>query len=191
MKWNRLLAFLGVRKKLSLREKLSLDGKVHYDAIVKLLKENPNVSQNQTLPSKFENCRGRWLVELDEIDSFLISDFVLPSLTRKFTQSFKTEIEYSSVFLSFYDVVESSTLIKLARLMSKESIDLDVKFMNSTGSIMELWKLKVRPVRICPLTSLSQSQTSNTKPIIWQLECECLSWEVQTIDQNENAGTMN
>ncbi len=193
--WNSFLVWTGIRK-LSFRDKLPPDARVHFDEIVKLFKQPEkgrptHMGQIKDLCAPMMNsCRTNlWIANLGDIEPFLVADLSPPSTIRaRDTELDKEVTVFGSVRMSFYDVVGGSMVARLASLMTGMSTDLSVKIVDSVGTILEVWKMKVRPIAIYPLMVLDYTRA---EPIKWQLECECSEWNIQTVGDEENSGTVN
>lgn len=176
--WHNLLIWAGVRK-LSFREKLPPAAKEQYDQIVKLLKpqgvQRTDV-QVETIPKGFTEMTpsraNLWMIELGDIESFLVAEFNPPSI---FKLSADEPLQYGSVFLSFYDVIGGSMVSRLSSLLKNGTTELVVKIIDPVGTVIEAWKMKIRPASVHPLTILDYTKSD---PIRWQLEADCLDWEV-------------
>jgi hypothetical protein len=79
--------------------------------------------------------------------------------------------------MTFYDAVGGSMVSRLFELLKNGNTDLTVKMIDNVGTVLEVWKMRVRPAAIHPLTTLDYTKED---PIKWQLQAECLEWEVYT-----------
>ena len=184
-------------KKLSFRQKLPPEARVHFDEIVKHFKNSgpgrpTSVSELEELKrvAPMSPCRTNlWTASFGDIEPFLVSDFSPPSVIRARNVELETESTvFTSVHLSFYDMMGGSMVARLAGLMNGTSTDLTIKILDQLGAIVEVWKMVVRPIAIHPLVVLDYAQA---EPIKWQLECECSKWDIQVVDDEQNYRTMN
>lgn len=193
--WNSLLLWTGIRK-LSFRDKLPPEARVHFDEIIKLFKGGDKgrstvVSERERVVADALNPTraNLWTATLGNIEPFLVSEVSPPSIVRVLDEELgKTITTFTAVHLSFHDTMGTSMVARLASLMNGEIIDLTVRLLDHLGNIVEVWKMRVRPVAIHPLVVLEYSQA---EPIRWQLECECSKWEIQVVDGDQNSGTVN
>jgi hypothetical protein len=175
-KWNAFLIWLGIKNPPSFRDKLPPGAREHYDAIVKLLNPGANrTTVHSDSGSKNTYSKANlWTVQIGSIESFLVAEFQAPSISKS---SADEPFQYGTLFMTFYDAVGGSMVSRLFELLKNGNTDLTVKMIDNVGTVLEVWKMRVRPAAIHPLTTLDYTKED---PIKWQLQAECLEWEVYT-----------
>jgi len=100
------------------------------------------VDENKLLPNKFEPLRvNRWVMMLEGVDAYLVKTVEPPVIESNSS----TKI----LVLGLFNVASGDQNERLkAWLDAPLSKDGELKFLDPVGTVVELWKFRVRPQKM-------------------------------------------